>query len=70
MSESVEDDCPLCNTSMETKEKIATAKIAEHIKEKARRDQSHKEWVENHTGTGSVSEIRAALDEHDSPRTD
>ncbi len=69
MTESNNGDCPLCNTSSETKEKIATAKLAEHIKEKARRDSAHNEWVEEHTANGKLSEIRAALVENDSPRT-
>lgn len=34
----VEEDCPICTTSPSAKERFATAKVAEHIKEKARRD--------------------------------
>ena len=68
MSDAVEEDCPVCNSSQNAKEQFATAKVAEHVKEKARRDDTHREWVETHTANGTLSEIREALAEHSRPQ--
>ena len=68
MSGAVEEDCPVCDSSQSAKEQFATAKVAEHIKEKARRDDTHRAWVKEHTTNGTLSEIREALTEHSRPR--
>lgn len=68
MTGDVTEDCPVCNSSDSTKEQFATAKVAEHVKEKARRDESHQEWINTHTTNGTLAEIRDALKEHDRPR--
>ena len=68
MTDAVEEDCPVCNPSKNAKEQFATAKVAEHIQEKARRDETHREWIEAHTTNGTLSEIREALTEHSHPR--
>jgi hypothetical protein len=65
----VEEDCPICTSSQDAKEQFAAAKVAEHIKEKARRDDQHQAWVEEHTENGTLAEIRSALSEHDGPRS-
>ncbi|MDY7081823.1 MAG: hypothetical protein SXQ77_05305 [Halobacteria archaeon] len=60
-----DEDCPVCNSSQsaKAKETFATAKVAEHIKEKARHndDDKHQEWVDEHTENGTLSEIRNSL---------
>lgn len=68
MTDAVEEDCPICNSSKSAKEQFATAKVAEHIKEKARRDETHREWIDTHTTNGTLAEIRDALTEHSRPR--
>jgi hypothetical protein len=68
MAEPVEEDCPICTPSQRAEERFATAKVAEHIKEKARRDASHRRWIEEHTTNGTLAEIREALTEHGRPR--
>ncbi|MFB6220366.1 MAG: hypothetical protein ABEH90_02910 [Halolamina sp.] len=57
----LEDDCPVCRSSDSAKERFATAKVAEHLKENATIDTDHQEWIEEHTDNGELSEIRAAL---------
>lgn len=68
MSDAVEEDCPVCNSSDSAKEQFATAKVAEHIKEKARHDETHQNWIDEHTTNGTLTEIRQALTEHTRPR--
>lgn len=68
MTNAVKEDCPICNSSESAKAQFATAKVAEHIKEKARRDEAHRAWIDEHTSNGTLAEIRSALDEHDRPR--
>ena len=68
MTDAVKEDCPVCNSSKSAKEQFATAKVAEHIQEKARRDETHQKWIETHTTNGTLSEIREALTEHSRPR--
>ena len=68
MSGAVEEVCPVCNSSQSAKEQFATAKVAEHVKEKARRDDTHRAWVEDHTTNGTFSEIREALAKQSRPR--
>lgn len=68
MTNTVAQGCPICNSSDSTREQFATAKIAEHVKEKARREESHRNWIDEHTANGTLSEIRAALEEHGKPR--
>jgi large-conductance mechanosensitive channel len=50
------------------KARFATAKVAEHVKEKARRDETHQNWIDEHTTNGTLAEIRDALTEHTRPR--
>ena len=64
---SVEGDCPICNSSQNVKEQFATAKVAEHIKEKARHDDEHQRWIDKHTDDGTLAEIRAALQNESLP---
>lgn len=64
---SVEEDCPLCPDSESAKASFAVAKVAEHIKEKARHDEAHRAWIEEHTDNGTLGEIRVALQRHDQP---
>ncbi|MFB6302602.1 MAG: hypothetical protein ABEH78_07060 [Haloferacaceae archaeon] len=64
----VEEDCPICNSSQSAKEQFATAKVAEHIKEKAGHNQAHRDWIDSYTTNGTLSEIREALAEHGRPR--
>lgn len=59
----VEEDCPVCNASETAKESFAAGKVAEHIKEKARRDETHRDWIEEHTDNGTPAEIKAALED-------
>jgi transposase-like protein len=68
MPEPVEEDCPICTSSQRAKERFAAAKVAEHIKEKARRDEAHRAWIDKHTSNRTLAEIRSALDEHNRPR--
>ena len=68
MTVAVEQDCPVCNSSKSAEEQFATVKVAEHIQEKARRDETHREWIETHTTNGTLPEIRKALTEHSHPR--
>jgi hypothetical protein len=69
MTQNVDGDCPICNSAASARETLATAKLAEHVKEKARHDERHREWVDEHTETGSLREIRQALAEHGGVRT-
>lgn len=64
---SVEEDCPICNSSQSAKETFATAKVAEHIQEKARQNEKHRRWIDTHTENGTLAEIRAALRGASSP---
>lgn len=66
---SPEENCPICNSSKGAKEQFATAKVAEHVKEKARRDDAHQEWLDEHTTNGRLAEIREALEDHSPPST-
>lgn len=68
MTNALEDDCPICNSSQRAKERFAAAKVAGHILEKARRDQSHRQWIDEHTTNGTLAEIREALEQHGRPR--
>lgn len=68
MTDAVEEDCHICNSSKNAKEQFATAKVAEHLKEKARRDEAHREWIDTRTTNGTLAEIREALTEHSRPR--
>jgi hypothetical protein len=57
------DTCPICNTDYrDAAERIARRKVAEHIREKATRDEAHADWLAAHTDDGTESEIRAALE--------
>lgn len=56
-----DNGCPVCNSSHESKERFARMTVAEHIKEKARHDEDHQEWIDKNTDNGSLSEIRNAL---------
>lgn len=67
MTGSVEEDCPVCNSSKSAKEQFAAAKVAEHIKEHARRDGSHREWIDTQTTNGTLGEIREAFSEQGHP---
>lgn len=67
MTDTIEEDCPICTSSKSAKEQFATAKVAEHIKDKARHDEIHQKWVDAHTTNGTLPEIRDALTEHSSP---
>jgi len=68
MTDAVEADCPVCNSSDSAKAQFARAKVAEHLKEKARRDEAHRAWIDEHTSNGTLTEIREALAEHGRPR--
>jgi hypothetical protein len=61
MTGPIEEDCPVCNSSTSAKEQFAAAKVTEHIKEHARRDGSHREWIDTHTTNGTLGEVREAL---------
>lgn len=69
MSDAVEEDCPVCNASHGAKERFAVAKVAEHVRDKARRDDGHQAWIDGHTQNGTLSEIRVALAEQGRPRS-
>jgi hypothetical protein len=59
----VTDTCPICNTDYrDAAERIARRKVAEHIREKADRDEAHADWLAEHTAEGTAAEIRAALE--------
>lgn len=60
MTVSVEQDCPVCTSSQSAREQFATAKVAEHVREKARRDEEHRAWIDEHTENGTLAEIREA----------
>ncbi|MFT4921101.1 MAG: hypothetical protein ACI8XM_000296 [Haloarculaceae archaeon] len=64
MTDAVEEDCPICNSSDSAKATFARAKVAEHLKEKGRRDEDHREWINEHTTNGTLTEIRSALEEN------
>ena len=64
-----DESCPVCNSSRSAKEQFARGKVAEHIEENARHDDAHREWVEEHPESGTLSEIRAALRDGDSPQS-
>ena len=68
MTDAITEDCPVCNSSDSAKAQFATAKVAEHIKEKARRDETHQAWIDEHPANGTVPEIRSALDEYSRSR--
>jgi hypothetical protein len=68
MTEAVEEDCPVCTASEGARERFAVAKVAEHIREKARRDGDHQAWIDEHTENGTLAEIREALADHGRPR--
>jgi hypothetical protein len=55
-------DCVVCGADYrEAAAAIAKRRLAEHIREKARTDERHAEWVDRHTENGSIGEIRTAL---------
>lgn len=58
---SVEEDCPICNSSSSAKQRFAAAKVAEHIKAHAREHDGHRAWIGAHTDQGTLAEIREAL---------
>jgi hypothetical protein len=62
-----EEDCPICNASGSAKEQFARGKVAEHVKRKARHDDTHREWIDEHTDDGTLVEIRAALRRSSAP---
>jgi hypothetical protein len=68
MTGAVEEDCPICSSSDSAKAKFARVKVAEHLKERARRDEDHSEWIDEYTTNGTLAEIREALGEHGRPR--
>jgi len=68
MTEAVNEDCPICNSSDSAKAQFAAAKVAEHIDRRARHDETHQNWIDEHTTTGTLAEIREALTEHTRPR--
>lgn len=68
MTDAVEEECPVCNSSDSAKAQFATVKVAEPVKKKARRDETHRAWIDEHTSNGTLAEIRSALDEHSRPR--
>jgi hypothetical protein len=68
MSGAVGEDCRVCNSSDSAKAQLATAKGAQHIKEKARHDETHQNWSNEHTTNGTLAEIREALTEQHRPR--
>lgn len=57
----VEKDCPICSLPSNAKEQFAATMVAEHIKEKARHDEEHRKWIDEHTESGTLAEIREAL---------
>lgn len=63
MSDPVAEACPMCNSSESAKEQFAAAEVAAHIDEKAHREDSHQQWVDEHTDDGTVAEIRAAIED-------
>lgn len=69
MSEGIEADCPVCNASDGAKERFAAAKVAEHVRDKARHDDDHQAWIDEHTQNGTLSEIREVLAEQGHPRS-
>lgn len=68
MTDAVTEDCPVCNSSNSAKEQFATAKVAEHVEEKARCDETHQEWIDEHTTNGTLAEIRTGLQSEQKPR--
>jgi hypothetical protein len=60
------EGCPVCNSSDSARAQFATARVAEHLKEKGRRDEAHREWIDRHTADGTLGEIREALDDEQS----
>ncbi|MFB6354183.1 MAG: hypothetical protein ABEJ92_08870 [Halobacteriales archaeon] len=57
----VEEDCPICNSSASAKQRFAVAKVAEHIDSRARKHDGHREWIAANTEDGTLAEIREAL---------
>jgi hypothetical protein len=54
--------CPVCDAQYTADDEAITDRAtAAHIRERAARDERHREWIEAHTETGSVEEIREAL---------
>nr|WP_323192055.1 glutathione S-transferase N-terminal domain-containing protein [Halostella sp. PRR32] len=68
VTDAVTEDCPICASSDSAKEQFATVKVTKHIKRKARRDETHQQWIDTHTTNGTLAEIRDALGEHSGPR--
>lgn len=68
MTDANEEGCPVCNSSDNAKAEFTTAKVAEHIKEKARRDETHQNWIDEHATNGTLGEIREALTKQAGPR--
>lgn len=60
---SVEEGCPICNSSSAAKQRFASAKVGEHVKDHAKEHDGHREWIEEHTENGTLAEIRKALAE-------
>lgn len=58
-----EEDCPVYNSSTSEQEQFAAAKVAKHMKEEARQDESHQQWGDTHTTNGTLAEIRESLTE-------
>jgi thiaminase len=67
MTDAVTEDCLVCNSSDSAKEQFAAAKVAEHVKEKAHRDETHQKWIDTHTTDGTLAEIRTALQSERKP---
>lgn len=56
------ETCPICNPdTASTAEKVASLKVAEHIKDKASEDEAHAEWLEENTEDGTKTEAYEAL---------
>lgn len=68
MTDAVTGDCPVCSSSNSAKEQFVTANVAEHVKEKPHRNETHQEWIDEHTTNGTLEEIRTALNSEQKPR--
>lgn len=56
------ETCPVCNPQTESgAEKVASLKVAEHIKEKASEDDAHADWLEENTENETKTEAYEAL---------
>lgn len=62
MTISPSDTCPICNPDSENaSERTAALKLADHITEKASRDEDHAAWLEENTDEGTETEAYQAL---------